>query len=190
VKRGSYWLIRPTMVNKNVSHVITVTTNCQGISQSSRDRDSSTCSQRIISSGLLTFFSGSNDYNCNCFSPFSQNAAVQESVVHLNFISCFKCCLRRCRLRPLLLFRHFPQFSHIKSFSEAWKDVSLLAHQTNHGEQKRITCNYCNHKLSGNITELTRQRFFHMFGEDYIFRTEPIAPPFHKMLLCKNQWYI
>jgi hypothetical protein len=22
VKRGSYWLIRPTMVNKNVSHVI------------------------------------------------------------------------------------------------------------------------------------------------------------------------
>jgi hypothetical protein len=44
-------------------------------------------------------------------------------VVHLNFISCFKCCLRRCRLRPLLLFRHFPQSSHIKSFSEAWKDV-------------------------------------------------------------------
>ena len=28
--------------------------------------DSSTCSERIISSGLLTFFSGSNDYNCNC----------------------------------------------------------------------------------------------------------------------------
>jgi hypothetical protein len=29
-----------------------------------------------------------------------------------------------------------------------------------------------NHKLSGNITELMimRQRFFHMFGEDYIFR--------------------
>ena len=47
----------------------------------------------------------------------------------------------------------------------------LLAHQTSHGEQKRITCNYCNHKLSGNITELTRQRFFHVFGEDYIFRT-------------------
>jgi hypothetical protein len=43
----------------------------------------------------------------------------------------------------------------------------LLAHQTNHGEQKRITCNYCNHKLSENITELTRQRFFRMFGEDY-----------------------
>jgi hypothetical protein len=57
--------------------------------------------------------------------PFSQNAAVQESVVHLNFISCFKCCLRRSRLRPLLLFRHFPQSSHIKSFSEAWKDVSI-----------------------------------------------------------------
>jgi hypothetical protein len=34
--------------------------------QSSRGRDSSTCSERIISSGLLTFFSGSNDYNCNC----------------------------------------------------------------------------------------------------------------------------
>jgi hypothetical protein len=33
-----------------------------------------------------------------------------------------------------------------------------LAHQINHGEQKRITCNYSNHKLSGNITELTRQR--------------------------------
>ena len=32
VKRASYWLIRPAMVNKNVSHVITVTTNCQGIS--------------------------------------------------------------------------------------------------------------------------------------------------------------
>jgi hypothetical protein len=105
----------------------------------SRGRDSSTCSERIISSGLLTFFSGSNDYNCNCLqidnkdikswfhkiycfcspwlvwwansSPFSQNAAVQESVVHWNFISCFKCCLRRCRLRPLLLFRHFPQSS-------------------------------------------------------------------------------
>jgi hypothetical protein len=26
-------------------------------------------------------------------SPFSHNAAVRESVVHLNFISCFKCCL-------------------------------------------------------------------------------------------------
>jgi hypothetical protein len=48
VKRGSYWLIRPTMVNKNVSHVITVTTNCQGISQSSRGRDSSTCSERQL----------------------------------------------------------------------------------------------------------------------------------------------
>ena len=59
-------LIRPAMVNKNVSHVITVTTNCQGISQSSRGRDFSTCLERIISSGLLTFFSGSNDYNCNC----------------------------------------------------------------------------------------------------------------------------
>ena len=63
---GGYWFIRPAMVNKNVSHVITVTTNCQGISQSSRGRDSSTCLERIISSGLLTFFSGSNDYNCNC----------------------------------------------------------------------------------------------------------------------------
>jgi hypothetical protein len=50
----------------------------------------------------------------------------------------------------------------------------LFAHQTSHGEQKRITCNYCNHKLSGNITELTRQRFFHMFGENYIFRTTHI----------------
>ena len=50
----------------------------------------------------------------------------------------------------------------------------LLAHQTSHGEQKRITCNYCNHKLSGNSIELMRQRFFHMFGEDYIFRTTHI----------------
>jgi hypothetical protein len=58
-------------------------------------------------------------------SPFSQNAAVLESVVHLNFISCFKCCLRRCRRRKLLLFRHFPQSSHIKSFSGAWSDVSI-----------------------------------------------------------------
>ena len=56
VKMGSYWLIRPAMVNKNVSHVITVTTNCQRIAQSSWGRDSSTCSERIISSGLLTFF--------------------------------------------------------------------------------------------------------------------------------------
>jgi hypothetical protein len=31
-----------------------------------------------------------------------------------------------------------------------------------------------NHKLSGNITELMRQRFFHMVGEDYIFRTTDI----------------
>jgi hypothetical protein len=33
-----------------------------------------------------------------------------------------------------------------------------------------------NHKLSGDITELMRQRqrFFHMFGEDYIFRTTDI----------------
>ena len=38
-EKGSYWLIRPPMVNKNVSHVITVTTNCQGISQSSWGRD-------------------------------------------------------------------------------------------------------------------------------------------------------
>jgi hypothetical protein len=53
----NYWLIRPAMVNKNLSHVITVTTNCQAISQSSWGRDSSTCSERIISSGLLTFFS-------------------------------------------------------------------------------------------------------------------------------------
>jgi hypothetical protein len=58
-------------------------------------------------------------------SPFSQNAAVQESVVHLDFISCFKCCLGRCHPRQLLLFRHFPQSSHIKSLSEAWNDVSI-----------------------------------------------------------------
>jgi hypothetical protein len=45
---------------------IFIVVNCQGISQSSRGRDSSTCSERIISSGLLTFSSGSNDYNCNC----------------------------------------------------------------------------------------------------------------------------
>jgi hypothetical protein len=50
----------------------------------------------------------------------------------------------------------------------------LLAHQTSHGEQKRITCNYCGHKLSGNIKELMRQIFFHMLGEDYIFRTTHI----------------
>ena len=52
--------------NRGEQKRITVTTNCQGISHSSRGRDSSTCSERIISSGLLTFFSGSNDYNCNC----------------------------------------------------------------------------------------------------------------------------
>ena len=52
-EKGSYWLIRPATVNKNVSHLITVTTNWQGISQSSWGRDSSTCSERIISSGLL-----------------------------------------------------------------------------------------------------------------------------------------
>ena len=39
---------------------------------------------------------------------------------------------------------------------------------------KRITCNYRGLKLSGNITEPMMQRCFHMFGEEYIFRTTHI----------------
>ena len=82
--------------------------------------------------------------------------------------------LRRHRLR-----QHLKQEIQFKCTTDSCaaafcEKVELLAHQTNHGEQKRIACNYCNHKLSGNITELTRQRFFHMFGEDYIFRTTHI----------------
>jgi hypothetical protein len=80
----NYWLIRPAMVNKNLSHVITVTTNCQGISQSSWGRDSSTCSERIISSGLLTFFSGSNDYNCNCLQIDSKDIKSWFHKIYLN----------------------------------------------------------------------------------------------------------
>jgi hypothetical protein len=43
----------------------------------------------------------------------------------------------------------------------------LLAHQTSHGEQEHITCNYCNNKLSGNITELMRQRLDNTSGKQF-----------------------
>ena len=43
----------------------------------------------------------------------------------------------------------------------------LLAHQTSHGEQKRITCNYCNHKLSGNITEILPNVRRGLYLQDY-----------------------
>jgi hypothetical protein len=74
--------------------------------------------------------------------------------------------LRRHRLR-----QHLKQEIKFKCTTDSCTAAfcekgELLAHQTSHGEQKRITCNYCNQKLSGNITELTRQRFFHMFGEE------------------------
>ena len=92
---------------------------------------------------------------------------------------CGKCLKSRSGLRRHRLRQHLKQEIQFKCTTDSCTAAfcekgELLAHQTNHGEQKRITCNYCNHKLSGNITELTRQRFFHMFGEDYIFRTTHI----------------
>ena len=90
---------------------------------------------------------------------------------------CGKCLKSRSGLRRHRLRQHLKQ--EIKCTTDSCTAAfcekgELLAHQINHGEQKRITCNYSNHKLSGNITELTRQRFFHMCGEDYIFRTTHI----------------
>jgi hypothetical protein len=92
---------------------------------------------------------------------------------------CGKCLKSRSGLRRHRLRQHLKQEIKFKCTTDSCTAAfcergELLAHQTNHGEQKRITCNYSNHKLSGNITELTRQRFFHMFGEDYIFRTTHI----------------
>ena len=92
---------------------------------------------------------------------------------------CGKCLKSRSGLRRHRLRQHLKQEIKFKCTTDSCTAAfcekgELLAHQTNHGEQKRITCNYCNHKLSGNITELMRQRFFHMFGEDYIFRTTDI----------------
>ena len=92
---------------------------------------------------------------------------------------CGKCLKSRSGLRRNRLRKHLKQEIKFKCTTDSstaafCEKGELLAHQTRHGEQKRITCNYCNHKLSGNITEFTRQRFFHMFGEDYIFRTTHI----------------
>ena len=88
---------------------------------------------------------------------------------------CRKCLKSRSDLRRQHLKQEIKFKCTTDSCTAAFCEKGeLLAHQTNHGEQKRITCNYCNHKLSGNITELPRQRFFHMFGEDYIFRTTHI----------------
>ena len=92
---------------------------------------------------------------------------------------CGKCLKSRSGLRRHRLRKHLKQEIKFKCTTDSctsafYEKGELLAHQTSHGEQKRITCNYCNHKLSGNITKLTRQRFFHMFGEDYIFRTTHI----------------
>ena len=118
----------------------------------------------------------------------ASNRHFHTSFSRIAFDRCHGSNLLMCPLHPMLkmisevtceaaLFLNDKQ--HIKSkcnFRFLPKEIqpNILAHQTNHGEQKRITCNYCNHKLSGNITELTRQRFFHMFGEDYIFRTTHI----------------
>ena len=97
------------------------------------------------------------------------------------FISedCGKCLKSRSGLRRHRLRQHLKQEMKFKCTTDSCTAAfcekgELLAHQTSHGEHKLITCNYCNHKLSGNITELMRQRFFHMFGEDYIFRTTHI----------------
>ena len=92
---------------------------------------------------------------------------------------CGKCLKSRSGLRRHRLRKHLKQEIKFKCTTDSCTAAfcekgELLAHQTNHGEQKRITCNYSNHKLSGNITEFTRQRFFHMCGEDYIFRTTHI----------------
>ena len=92
---------------------------------------------------------------------------------------CGKCLKSRSGLRRHRLRKYLIQEIKFKCTTDSCTAAlcekgELLAHQTSYGEQQRITCNYCNHKLSGNITELTRQRFFHMFGEDYIFRTTHI----------------
>ena len=92
---------------------------------------------------------------------------------------CGKCLKSRSGLRRHRLRKHLKQEIKFKYTTDSCRAAfcekgELLAHQTSHGEQKRITCNYCGPKLSGNITELMRQIFFHMFGEDYILRTTHI----------------
>ena len=118
-----------------------------------------------------------------CISHFYR-FTVMDTSFHAsenNFIceDCGKCLKSRSGLRRHRLRKHLKQEIKFKCTTDSCRAAfcekgELLAHQTNHGEHKRITCNYCNHKLSGNITELTRQRFFHMFGDDYIFRTTHI----------------
>ena len=76
---------------------------------------------------------------------------------------CGKCLKSRSGLRRHRLRQHLKQEITFKCTTDSCTAAfcekgELLAHQTNHGEQKRITCNYCNNKLSGNITELMRQR--------------------------------
>ena len=119
----------------------------------------------------------------SCISHFYR-LTVMDTSFHASendFIckDCEKCLKSRSGLRRHRLRQHLKQEITFKCTTDSCTAAfcekgEVLAHQTNHGEQKRITCNYCNHKLSGNITELTKQRFFHMFEEDYIFRTNHI----------------
>ena len=92
---------------------------------------------------------------------------------------CGKCLKSRSCLGQHRLRQHLKQEMKFKCTTDSCTAAfcekgELMAHQNSHGEQKRTTCNYCGHKLSGNITELMRQIFFHMFGEDYILRTTHI----------------
>ena len=80
---------------------------------------------------------------------------------------CGKCLNSRSGLRRQSLRQYLKQEMKFKCTTDSCTAAfcekgELLAHQTSHDEQKRITCNYCNHKLSGNITELMRQRLFHI----------------------------
>ena len=114
----------------------------------------------------------------SCISHFYR-FTVMDTSFHASendfiYEDCGKCLKSRRVLR-----QHLKQEMKFKCTTDSCTAAfcekgEILAHQTSHDEQKRITCNYCNPKLSRNSTELMRQRFFHMLGEDYIFRTTHI----------------
>ena len=72
---------------------------------------------------------------------------------------CGKCLKSRSSLRRHRLRKHLKQEIKFKCTTDSCTAAfcekgELLAHQTSHGEQKRITCSYCNHKLSINQSML------------------------------------
>jgi hypothetical protein len=82
---------------------------------------------------------------------------------------CGKCLKSRSGLRR---HQHVKQGMKFKCTTDSCtaafcEKEELLAHQTSHGEQKRITCNYCNHKLSGNITEILPNVRRGLYLQDY-----------------------